>query len=274
MKKSLLSFLYFGNKSFEISKHIIEDKNLPEKFDNFKIIHLSDFHSNYDIKDKIIQQINKEEPNIVVMTGDMINKYDKKSDFNIFLDLAQNIASRYKTYFICGNHENRLDKEDLNYIYLKLKKYNICILNNDNKKIYIDNQYINIYGINLSNEFYIINNAKKIDMLNNKIEESLTNLNEDQYNIILIHNPLFFNEYVKYNANIIFSGHVHGGMIRLPLVGALLSPERKFFPKYNSGIYEIKNKFMIVSRGLGHSRPGIRLKNKPELVSITFRGKE
>ena len=184
MKKSLLSFLYFGNKSFEISKHIIEDKNLPEKFDNFKIIHLSDFHSNYDIKDKIIQQINKEEPNIVVMTGDMINKYDKKSDFNIFLDLAQNIASRYKTYFICGNHENRLDKEDLNYIYLKLKKYNICILNNDHKKIYIDNQYINIYGINLSNEFYIINNAKKIDMLNNKIEESLTNLNEDQYNII------------------------------------------------------------------------------------------
>ena len=107
-----------------------------------------------------------------------------------------------------------------------------------------------------------------------EIKEIVENLNEDQYNIILIHNPLFFNEYVKYNANIIFSGHVHGGMIRLPLVGALLSPERKFFPKYNSGIYEIKNKFMIVSRGLGHSRPGIRLKNKPELVSITFRGKE
>ena len=63
-------------------------------------------------------------------------------------------------------------------------------------------------------------------------------------------------------------------MIRLPLVGALLSPERKFFPKYNSGIYGINNKFMIVSRGLGHSRPGIRIKNKPDLVSIIFKCKE
>ena len=111
-------------------------------------------------------------------------------------------------------------------------------------------------------------------ILNNEIEKSLKNLKEDQQNILLIHNPLFFDEYAKYNVNVIFSGHVHGGMIRLPLAGALLSPERKFFPKYNSGVYEIKNKFMIVSRGLGHSRPGVRIKNKPDLVSIIFRGKE
>lgn len=274
MKKNLLSFLYLGNKSFEVSNYIIKDKNLPYEFNNFKIIHLSDFHSNYDIKDKIITQINKEDPNIVVMTGDMVNKYDNKSDFNIFLDLAQNIASRYKTYFICGNHENRLDKEDLNYVFLNLKKYNVCILNNDHKKIYRNNQYINIYGINLSNEFYNINDVSGRWKLNNKIENTLNNLKEDQYNILLIHNPLFFNEYAKYNANVIFSGHVHGGMIRLPLVGALLSPERKFFPKYNSGIYDINNKFMIVSRGLGHSRPGIRIKNKPDLVSIIFKCKE
>ena len=59
-------------------------------------------------------------------------------------------------------------------------------------------------------------------------------------------------------------------MIRLPFIGAILSPERKFFPKYSSGIYEINNKKLLVSRGLGHSRPGIRLFNKREIVSITL----
>ena len=61
-----------------------------------------------------------------------------------------------------------------------------------------------------------------------------------------------------------------GGMIRLPFIGAVLSPERKFFPKYSSGVYEINNKKLLVSRGIGHSRPGIRLFNKREIVSITL----
>ena len=95
-------------------------------------------------------------------------------------------------------------------------------------------------------------------------------MRKSQYNILLAHNPLIFEEYAKYNVNLIFSGHVHGGMIRLPIIGAILSPERKFFPKYNNGIYRVKDKIMIVSRGLGHSRPGIRIKNKPELISITL----
>jgi hypothetical protein len=60
-------------------------------------------------------------------------------------------------------------------------------------------------------------------------------------------------------------------MIWLPFIGGILSPERKFFPKYNSGIYTIDTKKLLVSRGMGHSKPGIRLFNMPEILSITLR---
>lgn len=274
MRSNLLSFLYWGNKSFEVSKYIVEDKNIPKGFHNFKIVHLSDFHSNYFINDKILMQVNEENPNIIIITGDMVNKYDMRGEIDKFLNLAQNLSNKYKTYLIWGNHENRLKDGDKKYLFLKLKKYNICVLDNDNARIYINKEYINIYGINLPNEFYNVKDIKKRSLLKNKIEKLLESLKKNQYNILLVHNPLFFDDYIKYNVNIIFSGHVHGGMIRLPLVGALLSPERKFFPKYNKGIYETKNKFMIVSRGPGHSRPGIRIKNKPEFIIATFKCKE
>jgi len=270
MNNRLLSFIHFGNKSFSLTKYKIEDENLPKEFNNFKIVHLSDFHNSFAIKDIIIRSINEESPDIVIMTGDMVNKYDTKSDFYIFLDLARSISDKYKTYFICGNHENRLDKEDLAYILKKLKEYNIFILNNKNKKIYVNKEYINLCGINLSNKCYITKNIKSKYVVKNEVNRFLKNMRKSQYNILLAHNPLIFEEYAKYNVNLIFSGHVHGGMIRLPIIGAILSPERKFFPKYNNGIYRVKDKIMIVSRGLGHSRPGIRIKNKPELISITL----
>lgn len=270
MKNKLLSLIYFGNKSFSLTKYKVEDEHIPKEFNNFKIVHLSDFHNNLEIKDKIIISIDEEKPNIVIITGDMVNKYDTKSDFDIFLDLAKKISDKYQTYFICGNHENRLAKKDLEYILKKLEEYNIFILNNKNKKIYINREYINLFGINLSNICYDIKNIKSKSVLKNEVKRLLRNMKKNQYNILLSHNPLVFEEYAKYNVNLIFSGHVHGGMIRLPIIGAILSPERKFFPKYNCGIYKIKDKTMIVSRGLGHSKPGIRVKNKPELISITL----
>lgn len=102
------------------------------------------------------------------------------------------------------------------------------------------------------------------------MDTALNKCNEKEYNILLAHNPLYFDIYAKHNVDLTLSGHVHGGMIRLPFIGGVLSPERKFFPKYNSGIYSINNKKLIVSRGMGHSKPGIRIFNMPEIVSITL----
>jgi predicted MPP superfamily phosphohydrolase len=91
-----------------------------------------------------------------------------------------------------------------------------------------------------------------------------------RYGILLTHNPLCFPVYARWGADLTLSGHVHGGMIRLPILGGLLSPEREFFPKYSAGIYGEDDKKLLVSRGLGSGVFGARIFNIPEIPVITL----
>jgi len=264
----LSALIYFDNTLIKVSRYKIKSDKIPKGFNNFKIVHLSDLHSygfkNYNIQ--LIKKINNENPNIIVMTGDMVNKYD--TNFEKFLNLSEALSKKYDIYYILGNHEVRLKKDDLDFIIQKLKKFGIKVLSNEKVNIMRKKDYINIYGMDIPLSYYkIINKPSNVEEIINGV---LNKCNEKEYNILLAHNPLYFEEYAKNNVDITLSGHVHGGMIRLPFIGALLSPERKFFPKYNSGVYEVNNKKLIVSTGIGHSRPGVRLFNRPEIVSITL----
>lgn len=270
---SILSFIaaatYLSNKLITVTTYNIKSNKIPLEFDKFKIIQLSDFHNyRYLGKDNkiVIDKINLENPDIIVITGDMINKYDKK--FNNFFELVEVLSKRYSMYYIVGNHEKRLKKDYLNLIIKKLEKLGIKILN-DNKSVAMKKKsYINIYGIDIPLSYYKTKN--KPSNISEILSASLNQCNSIEYNILLAHNPLYFDEYADYNVDLTLSGHVHGGMIRLPFLGGILSPERKFFPKYSSGIYSINNKKLIVSRGMGHSKPGMRIFNMPEIVSITL----
>lgn len=264
----LASRLYLDNTLVEVSKYEIKSNKIPKEFNKYKIVQLSDFHSYGFKRDnlKLIDKIYEEAPDIIVITGDMVNKYDKK--FEKFLNIAEILSKKYKIYFIVGNHEIRLNKKDLEYILNKLKGFGIKILKDEKITIARKNGHINIYGLNIPLSYYkIINRPANVGEVVSKV---LKGCKEEEFNILLAHNPLFFEEYSKHNIDLTLSGHVHGGMIRLPLIGAILSPERKFFPKYSGGIYEINNKKLVVSRGLGHSKRGIRLFNKRDLVSITL----
>ena len=264
----LSTLIYFDNTLIKVSKYKIKSDKIPKEFNKFKIVHLSDFHSygfkNYNIK--LIEKINNENPNIIVMTGDMVNKYDR--NFDKFLNLVEILSDKYEIYYILGNHEMRLREDDLSLIIKKLNKFGIKILSDEKITIIRKKDSLNIYGIDIPLSYYkIIKKSYNIDEVINVV---LNKCNKKEYNILLAHNPLYFEEYIKHNVDLTLSGHVHGGMIRVPFIGALLSPERKFFPKYSSGVYEVNNKKLIVSRGLGHSKPGIRLFNMPEIVSITL----
>ena len=241
------ALIYLDNTLVKVSKYEIKSEKIPKKFNKFKIIHLSDLHDcNFGKNNsKLIKKIDDEHPNIIVMTGDMVNKYDEK--FCGFFNLAEILSKKYKIYYIVGNHEQRLRKDDLNLIITKLNELGIKILSDEKITIMREKDRINIYGIDIPLSYYkIINKPSNIDEV---INEVLNKCKEKEYNILLAHNPLYFEEYAKHNVDLTLSGHVHGGMIRLPFIGALLSPERKLFPKYSSGVYEENNKKLIVSRG-------------------------
>lgn len=95
-------------------------------------------------------------------------------------------------------------------------------------------------------------------------------IEEDTYTILLSHRPELFDTYAASQVDLVFSGHAHGGQIRLPLIGAVFAPNQGFFPKYNAGIYRKDRTQMIVSRGLGNSIFPIRLNNRPELIAATL----
>lgn len=270
---SILSFIasatYLSNKLITVATYNIKSNKIPLEFDKFKIVQLSDFHNyKYLGKDNkiVIDKINLENPDIIVMTGDMVNKYDEK--FNNFFELVEVLSQRYSMYYIFGNHEKRLKKDYSSLIIEKLDKLGIKILNNNKFVLMKKKSHINIYGIDIPLSYYKTKN--KPSNISEILSVSLNKCNSIEYNILLAHNPLYFDKYADYNVDLTLSGHVHGGMIRLPFLGGILSPERKFFPKYSSGIYSISNKKLIVSRGMGHSKPGMRIFNMPEIVSITL----
>ena len=105
------------------------------------------------------------------------------------------------------------------------------------------------------------------------VATNLNGLTEDLkgYNILLSHRPELIDIYASFNINLVFSGHAHGGQIRIPFIGGIIAPNQGLFPKYTSGLYEVKNTKMVVSRGLGNSAFPIRINNRPEIVVVRFK---
>ena len=274
-------FYKYETDSLEITKYEIENEKIPKEFNNFKIVQISDLHNKSFGKDnkRLLETIDSQNPDIVVITGDLVEGDNK--DFNIALNLIDELLKKYKVYHIIGNHEQKSlikkHKELYKTYFDKLYKKNIVNLDNEKTKVEKDGKYINIYGLIIPLEYYpyFFKNYKnknmqlKQDFINNKLGE----INIDEYNILLAHTPFFFEDYEKYGVDLVLAGHVHGGIIRLPKVGGLLSPNREFFPKYDFGKYIKNNTTMLLSKGLGGSKVLIRFACKPEIVSITLKSK-
>ena len=227
---------------------------------DIKIIYLSDLH-NRDIINKLINIINNIKPDIIIFGGDMINEYIKET--NNFYKLIELLDNK-NIYYTFGNHEEQLiDNEKKEYLDI-INKSNIYLLNNK----YIDlSKNIKLYGLNNGIETYL--KFKKTGLTKEYIQKKLGSFDNKHFNILIAHNPLEFSSYVDTNADLVLSGHVHGGVIR-----GLLSPDYSFFPKYYSGMYKKNNTKMIVSRGLGYSkRIPFRLFNPAEVVVINIKTK-
>ena len=274
-------FYKYETDSLEITKYEIENEKIPKEFDNFKIVQISDLHNKSFGKGnkRLLEKIDSQNPDIVVITGDLVEGDNK--DFDVALNLIDELLKKYKVYHIIGNHEQKSlikkHKELYKTYFDKLYKKNIVNLDNEKIRIKKDGKYINIYGLIIPLEYYPYffknyeNKNMKLeqDFINNKLGE----INRDEYNILLAHTPFFFEDYEKYGVDLVLSGHVHGGIIRLPKVGGLLSPNREFFPKYDFGKYIKNNTTMLLSKGLGGSKVLIRFACKPEIVSITLKSK-
>ena len=263
-----------SNKVISISRYTINSDKIPNAFDNFKILQLSDLHSKEfgNKNEELIKKIDQENPDVIFMSGDMVNSYDK--NFEVFFQLVDNLSEKYSIYYILGNHEENLYDDDINEIINYLKEKNVNVINNTKIELTKDNEKINLYGLGYNQKYYTQSGNKygnDMQYTENIISEMLGNVNTNEYNILLTHSPLLFEAYSNWGADLVFAGHIHGGVIIVPFLGGLLSPEEKFFPKYYKGEYTLNNSKMIVNAGLGNGRIPIRMFNRPDVSVVTLK---
>lgn len=257
----------------KITHYMTDSEKIAEEFDNFKIVQLSDLHGRiyYNSYEEILTALRKINPDIVVLTGDIADNRLKKSIPNaeVFCRL---ISEKYETYFVHGNHEQTMKSEVLDDFMYSLKKLEIQILDNSRHIIKKGNAEIVLNGLVTPIEFYndpFHEYHKGTILQSDEIRKLLGNIDEKKYNILLAHNPIFFDAYCEWGADLILSGHMHGGVIYFPGVGGLLSPDVSFFPKYDAGKFERNGKQMIVSRGLNNRFP-FSITNPSEIVCVTL----
>lgn len=267
----LIIYIYYENNTIELSYYDMSSQKIPSSFNNFKILQLSDLHSKTfnDNNEYLIKKIDAENPDIIVMTGDMINNKDE--NYSSFSLLASYLGKNYDTYYIFGNHEENLEDHQKEHLKDMLKNLNVKTLYNEKISLKRTDDIINLYGLCFDMIYYKrpYKFSKDFDIIEN--EKLLEHPNINLYNILLAHNPLYFKVYSEWGADLILSGHIHGGIVRIPFIGGLLSPERKLFPKYYSGKYKINDSKLIVNRGLGNTKIKLRMFNKPEISVITLK---
>lgn len=272
-KKILMSFIGFisfllwmiwGNVTIDVTNFPITDKRIPEEFDQFNIVHISDLHSK-NWGSTLVDLIQIEEPDIIVISGDLIDSNNQ--DVNIALDFVNQIREIAPIYFVSGNHEAWSDLYSI--LEEKLTELGVTILDNDRVVLTKGDEQILLAGLQ-DPAFYSENNI--LYEQNNIVESNLQELINDfeGFKLLLSHRPELFDMYVQNEIDLVLSGHAHGGQIRIPLIGGLVAPDQGFFPTYTEGIYKENRTNMIVSRGLGNSIFPVRVNNRPELVIITL----
>lgn len=243
--------------------------------DELKAVFLSDLHSreygenNEDLK-KLIE---KEKPDIILIGGDLIVSVNGKNDPKTRTFLSQ-INGMAPICYAPGNHEKAIGSlkqfrtRNRNYMGF-IRSLGIRYLKNDTEDI---NGSVSVTGLDVAYEYY--GKIKPRKMTVQAMTGYLGKIDKSRYNIILAHNPAFFDYYAKTDADLVLSGHYHGGSIRLPLIGGIISPQFRLFPNYSKGRFEKNGTTMIVTGGCGSHTVNLRLFNKPEIVVITVSGKE
>lgn len=257
-------FVVYHNTRLKTTSKTLTIKKLPKSFDSLKIAVISDLHkksfgkSNY----RLINLIKEASPDMIFFPGDLISRFETtiKSHTELVLALSK-IAPVYYTY---GNHEVDAE-EDMRE---QIKNLPMTFLLNEAVKIEKGSEFINIAGVYFESEYYRNKSGGYRNLPSVGFEDIQDRIGDkpEGFTLLLAHTPDYFPAYAKWGADITFSGHVHGGVVRIGGKG-LLHPERRFFPTYSAGIYKIGDKALALTAGLGK----FRLFNASEVMIITLK---
>ncbi len=274
----VIAIIYHDTHNF-----VVRNYEIPtDKIDgSYKFVLLSDLHGYVFGKnnEKLIAAIENIDPDAILLGGDMFtaHKVNGKIQYESGFDLISKLSEKYKIYYGNGNHEKKLKTYTSEYgnfydrYRSRLTKLGVTFLEND--ATYIENKNIRITGLDLNLEYFkkIFKKKMETDYISKQIGE-LRDSDKKVFQVLIAHNPQYFDEYVRWGADLTVSGHVHGGIVRLPFIGGVISPAIALFPKYDGGKFEKNGKTMILSRGLGTHTIHVRFLNPGEVCAINIVG--
>ncbi len=247
--------------NMEITEYEIRSEKLPAAFEDFHIVQLSDLHGESfgDNNERLVQQLKKLKPDLIAITGDMVDNMRNIHVFEILLRQLQGIAP---IYYVSGNHEQ--GGRIANRVKELVENYGAEYLGNEYQAIYRDGERIVVAGVD--------DPLGRADMIKpDAFVEKLRQEYPDEFTLLLGHRNYWVKEYPELPVDLILSGHAHGGIVRLPIIGGLFNVSHSLFADFEIGLYKGEQFTMCVSRGLGNSVPVPRMFNRPEIVSIKLR---
>jgi uncharacterized protein len=266
---ALILFLFAQNNMLQVTKIDLQLTNLPGSFDGLRIVHLSDLHSKEFGRDQkaLASRIAVLRPDLILITGDFVDSRYYSAEKS--LKLTEKLVSIAPVYFTNGNHEARSGK--FSSLESSLKKQGVRVLRNESELFRRNTEEINIIGIDDPSFSKNRTHYDYKSIIGSQFNKATEIANTSAFSILLSHRPDLFPYYADFGIDLIFSGHAHGGQVRLPFIGGLVAPNQGFFPKYTSGKYIERSSTMVVSRGLGNSIFPQRIFNRPQIIVVTLK---
>ncbi|MBR4719616.1 MAG: metallophosphoesterase [Lachnospiraceae bacterium] len=270
-------FLYKESKGFGVVRYSFVNGRLHT--DHFRMAVISDMHDcdHGNDNEDVLKAIDRERPDAVFLAGDMVtSSMEPRYHESNAIKFISALSKKYPIYYGIGNHEEKLRRCSDRFpgayegFVSRLSDMGVRMLTDE--KVSIEPAGIDVYGLDLEHEYYRKFRTKWIpdDYLKNKFGD----IDKGRVSVLIAHNPEQFDKYALWDPDYVLAGHVHGGIVNIPLLGGMVSPQLKLFPKYDAGIFKRGDSTMILSRGLGSHTVPIRVFNKAEVIIIDLYKKQ
>ena len=250
----ILIIWWFSNFTLTVNNVCFTDERIN---DIITIVQLTDLHGAKFGADnaRLIRKVEEQSPDLVFVTGDMYSNISRNSGRETALNLMEKLGEKFTVYYINGEHENGDDE-----FYELLEDAGVNVLNYKDEIITVKNTKLHLYGID--NVYY----SDTFDLNNAFVPDS------ENYSILLAH-ASNFKKFADFGIDLSVCGDTHGGLFRLPVVGAVYDGST-FFPErygtYMKGTYNIGESSLFISSGLGNYPLPVRFCNRPEIAVISL----
>lgn len=262
-------------RSFHVARYTVASRKLAG-IKGKKVIFLSDLHNYCYGRDNepLFRAIAKEKPDLILIGGDMLLRKDESS-YGHTVRLLSRLPSVCPVYHANGNHEQKMKERPKKYkrsfrVYKsRLEKAGVRFLENESVTLQWGESKVRITGLEIplrAYERWARNRIGRADI------EAKIGTSKDAFEILMAHHPAHIRAYRDWGADLILSGHYHGGVARIPGIGGIVAPDLTLFPEFSGGCYRVGDAVAVVSKGLGVHSVAVRLLNPAEMVVIELKG--